>query len=199
MTSSELKEPPGSASSSSDVCECHHPRVNHHWHGAKGEACTGNRNLCGCRLFRAKPPAACICGCAKGAHMGRPEGCTEHGPHEFEPDAPGGALPPPEGPEYMPCVCGHIVPEHSETEPLHCLMCDCPAYRTKPDFEIPPQPEGRPPIAVRYSVQGHLYEVALSGDAMVTEVDGALLIQHALGPVSGIVQVLPAPKETSSE
>src|SRR5438445_8485911 len=31
----------------------------------------------------------------------------------------------------------------------------------------PPQPERRPPYAVAYSVQGHLYEVALPGDATV--------------------------------
>lgn len=59
----------------------------------------------------------------------------------------------------------------------------------------PPQPEGRAPIAIRYSVQGHLYEVALSADAIVTAVDGALIIQHALGPIAGITQVLPVAGE----
>lgn len=55
----------------------------------------------------------------------------------------------------------------------------------------PPQPAGRPPFAVNYSVQGHLYQVAVPGDATVKAVDGALVIQHYLGPVAGIVQVLP--------
>jgi hypothetical protein len=55
----------------------------------------------------------------------------------------------------------------------------------------PPQPDRRPPYAVAYSVQGHLYEVALPGDATVHAVDGALVIRHHLGPVAGIVQVLP--------
>lgn len=101
-------------------------------------------------------------------------------------------LPPPKGPEYEKCVCGHIVPEHEPHGGL-CFVdeCGCAAYRTKPDFELPPQPDRRPPYAVSYSVQGHLYEVALPGDATVRAVDGALVIQHPLGPVAGIVQVLP--------
>jgi hypothetical protein len=105
-------------------------------------------------------------------------------------------LPPPEGPEYTPCVCGHIVPEHAP-DGAECWAnnCECPVYRTKPDFELPPQPVRRPPYAVAYSVQGHLYEVALSGDATVRAVDGALVIQHSLGPVAGIVQVLPVVNE----
>lgn len=62
----------------------------------------------------------------------------------------------------------------------------------------PPQPGRRPPYAVAYSVQGHLYEVALPGDATVRAVDGALVIQHALGPVAGIVQVLPVINKESA-
>lgn len=62
----------------------------------------------------------------------------------------------------------------------------------------PPQPGRRPPYAVAYSVQGHLYEVALPGDATVRAVDGALVIQHRLGPVAGIVQVLPVINEESN-
>lgn len=59
----------------------------------------------------------------------------------------------------------------------------------------PPQPGRRPPYAVSYSVQGHLYEVALPGDATVRAVDGALVIQHHLGPVAAICQVLPVINE----
>lgn len=62
----------------------------------------------------------------------------------------------------------------------------------------PPQPERRPPYAVAYSVGGHLYEVALPGDAMAQAVDGALIIKHALGPVAGIVQVLPIETKEAS-
>lgn len=197
-------------------------------------------------------------------------------------------LPPPEGSEYTPCVCGHIEPEHRrqrlgwteegcyecectayraeepEREPcphigstcsedavyarrtnFHCDTCgadwsrwdgeseepkepcphevweernpgleaggvrmtsrwctDCGAYLGRfeateelppPEAEepAPPQPERRPPYAVAYAVQGHLYEVALPGDATVEAVDGALIIRHALGQVAGIVAVNP--------
>ena len=37
-------------------------------------------------------------------------------------------LPPPQGPEYTPCGCGHIVPEH-RPDAGPCLVCDCAAYR----------------------------------------------------------------------
>ncbi|MFC5799100.1 hypothetical protein [Streptomyces formicae] len=60
-----------------------------------------------------------------------------------------------------------------------------------PSEPEPPQPERRPPYAVAYSVGGHLYELALPGDAAVQTVDGALVITHVLGPVNGVVQVQP--------
>jgi hypothetical protein len=71
-----------------------------------------------------------------------------------------------------------------------CMCCN-PELADGPWEPPPPQPERRPPNAVAYSVNGHLYEVAVSGDASVRAVDGALVIQHHLGPVAGIVQVLP--------
>ncbi|MEV4228111.1 hypothetical protein AB0J81_13625 [Streptomyces bobili] len=106
-------------------------------------------------------------------------------------------LPPPEGPEYTPCVCGHIEPEHTVTAGQICMKdgCDCVAFRTEPDFDLPPQPDRRPPMLVAYSVQGHLYEAALSGDATVQAVDGGLVITHGLGPVAGIVQIMPVPSK----
>ncbi|MFF7142298.1 hypothetical protein ACFZB5_13750 [Streptomyces nodosus] len=45
-------------------------------------------------------------------------------------------LPPPEGPEYTPCACRHIEPEHEPTAGT-CIKCDCPAYRTKQDGARP--------------------------------------------------------------
>lgn len=131
--------------------------------------------------------------------------CPVHGmPGEEAPE--GMTLPPPKGPEYTPCVCGHIEPEHAPSK-CECWAddCECPAYRTeRPCSEVegcdgnccakappPPQPDRRPPYAVAYSVQGHLYEVALPGDATIRAVDGALVIQHALGPVAGITRVVP--------
>lgn len=80
-------------------------------------------------------------------------------------------------------------------EDLDNVLEDEPHWDLQPGTPIPPQPDRRPPSLVAYSVQGHLYEVALPGDASVRAVDGALVITHALGPVSGIVQVQPVPKE----
>lgn len=132
----------------------------------------------------APPDEACTCGDAGDAFvpLGHYKDCPQTEP-----------LPPSEGPEYTPCTCGHTEPEHSEVlgRPCYGAGCECTSYRTKPDFELPPQPDRRPPYAVIYSVQGHPYQVALPGDATVSAVDGALVIQHALGPVAGIVQVLP--------
>lgn len=118
----------------------------------------------------------------------------------------------PEAPED--CVCGE--PEQSGT--VHRAAGPC--YQEEPpppltdDFGqpirecwecdrvgckgCPTQPEMRPPYLAAYSVQGHLYEVALPGDATVRAVDGALVITHALGPVAGIAQVMPVPSKESA-
>ncbi|WP_199572695.1 hypothetical protein [Streptomyces murinus] len=40
-------------------------------------------------------------------------------------------LPPVEGPEYTPCVCDHIEPEHTP-DAGPCYSCDCEAYRPTP-------------------------------------------------------------------
>lgn len=103
--------------------------------------------------------------------------------------------------------------DDSSSEPRGCIahggpdcICDDEPPMTPEEEEAslpdsggappPPQPERRPPLTVAYSVNGHLYEVAVSGDAAVRAVDGALIIQHHLGPVAGIVQVMPLiPKE----
>jgi hypothetical protein len=66
------------------------------------------------------------------------------------------------------------------------------------DPDAPPQPDRRPPNLIAYSVQGHLYEVALPGDATVRAVDGVLVIQHHLGPVAAICQVRPIVNEESN-
>lgn len=112
-----------------------------------------------------------------------------------------GTEPPlPEKQEHAPCVCGHIEPEHDERRE-YCSGddCDCSLYRTEADFELPPQPERRPPYAVAYSAGGHLYEVALPGDAVVSAEDGALIIKHPDFPVHGIVRVLPVRTENAHE
>jgi hypothetical protein len=94
---------------------------------------------------------------------------------------------------------GEDCPEAPENEGV-CAHpnCTCAPEALCPGVaKPPPQPQRRPPFAVAYSVQGHLYEVALPGDATVKAVDGALVIQHHLGPVAGIVQVLPVIGEST--
>lgn len=71
---------------------------------------------------------------------------------------------------------------------------ECPAMQA----EAPPQPDRRPPYLLAYSVQGHLYEVALPGDATVAALDGRLVITHSLGPVAGICQIAPITNEEST-
>ena len=106
--------------------------------------------------------------------------------------------------EHRCNACGHHkgegcgCPPHEFVSEGHCDRC-AEAWRNQLagirmiPRSVPPQPDRRPPALVVYSVQGHLYEVAVSGDAAVRAVDGALVITHALGPVAGIVQVAPVP------
>jgi predicted nucleic acid-binding Zn-ribbon protein len=136
------------------------------------------------------PQSYCIkCGCGhvQGEHRTFLEGgCTNCRCKTF-------ALPPEEPP---------MTPEEEEQAPEdECPECgDTGACNGGPcPPASPPQPEQRPPYAVAYSVQGHLYEVALSGDATVRAVDGALVIQHHLGPVAGIVQTRPVINERSAD
>lgn len=81
--------------------------------------------------------------------------------------------------------------------------CDCDSSFPDPcpgQEEVPPpRPERRPPYAVAYSVHGHLYEVGVPGDASVRAVDGALIVTHHLGPVAGIVQILPIINEGGTD
>jgi hypothetical protein len=76
-----------------------------------------------------------------------------------------------------------------------CADCLRGVHGPNDHRKAPPQPDRRPPYAVAYSVQGHLYEVALPGDATVQAIDGALIIQHDMAPVAGIVQIRPLTKE----
>jgi hypothetical protein len=123
--------------------------------------------------------------------MGMPQGCIPHGFHLYEVAEEPPMTPEEEeqAPEDEECVCGE--PDAQGT--VH--RTDGPCYVQAPS---PPQPERRPPCAVVYSVGGHLYEVAVSGDAAVRAVDGALVITHDLGPVAGIVQTAPLINEESA-
>lgn len=121
---------------------------------------------------------------------------------------------------YIKCGCGHVQGEHRTFEAGGCTNCRCKSFNLPPaeppmtpeeeeeapedepidtGIDTPQQPQRRPPYAVAYSVQGHLYEVALSGDATVRAVDGALVITHHLGPVAGVVQVRPMNTEGGAD
>lgn len=157
----------------------------------------------------------CTCGCLRNAHMGRPRGCNEHGFHAFtcdhsacgwKPRYDAEGQPTPEEMDRRWAVAmgddePPLTAEEEEEAPPPCDHCgapghsfeDCPEGEDSP----PPQPERRPPYAVAYSVGGHLYEVALPGDATAQAVDGALIITHSLGQVAGIVRIMPMQKEAS--
>lgn len=160
-------------------------------------------------------PSKCVCGHTRGQHSPALFGVCQESPCAClrwrleQPEEPPLT---PEEEEEAPkdvqpaedCVCGHTEPEHDAKGTCWNDLdgeCECPAYRTKPDFELPPdppQPERRPPLLVAYAVQGHLYEVAVSGDAVARAVDGALVITHPLGPIAGICQVAPMKNEESA-
>lgn len=146
---------------------------------------------CGC------PPKRTLCG---SCDAGLPMECTCP-PEECVCDSPEEPPLTPEEEEELPpergccgnpnCTCGGSCDCDQVAEGPPCSEvegCDGNCCAKAPP---PPQPDRRPPYAVAYSVQGHLYEVALPGDATVQAVDGALIIRHHLGPVAGIVQVLP--------
>jgi hypothetical protein len=123
---------------------------------------------------------------------------------------------------YKDCPCAPEAPEDEEglsgpcdcgEGAVHYTAADCPAEERRraacqdclagvhgPNAhrEPPPQPDRRPPYLLAYSVQGHLYEVALPGDATVAALDGRLVITHQLGPVAGICQIAPITSEESA-
>lgn len=128
-----------------------------------------------------------VCKCHHERRFHKAEGCLACtgqrldilARHQFmEPEEPEPPLTPEEEEEVA-----------EDDQPAPCKGCGEPWHK---GHECPPpQPDRRPPFAVNYAVQGHLYQVAVPGDASVRAVDGALVIQHHLGPVAGIVQVLP--------
>jgi hypothetical protein len=149
--------------------------------GSAGSSTDSLNELCRCghqRRRHLEPPGAQCVACP-----GDEERAWRH---EFEPEPPMTPEEEEAAPEDEGCACGE--PEASGT--LH--RTDGPCYVEELP---PPQPDRRPPYTVAYSVQGHLYEVALSGDAAVRAVDGGLVITHHLGPVAGLVQIQPMIKE----
>jgi hypothetical protein len=203
-------------------CTCGHFRTNHN--GGKA-ACIILR--CECQTYvcdhsgcgwkpRGEEPKPCTCGpdeaCGdsckyeprcEGCGHTKGEGCGCPPPHEHAYKYQTGGV--------FKCACGAVAlltepgaeppltPEEEEQAPEDEALAqfEQDVLDGKAGGPLPPQPEQRPPYAVAYSVQGHLYEVALSGDATVRAVDGALVIQHSLGPIAGIVQTRPVINEES--
>lgn len=178
-------------------CRCGHFQQTHRPStegGCRGMACE-------CDGFKLAPEPRCTCG--------PDEACSEC------PETP--AEPPltPEEEEEAPCAnesgcyrqhtndcehgCRHAADELSrEANEMACQDCLAGVHGPNAHREAPPQPDRRPPYLLAYSVQGHLYEVALPGDATVATLDGRLVITHQLGPVAGICQIAPITSEESA-
>ncbi|MFF5471063.1 hypothetical protein [Streptomyces achromogenes] len=172
ITREELDKPEPSAN---DKCRCGHIRFRHQREDSEDTHCA--IPSCKCTAFEAEP-ASHECDNCNGYD---PSTCLFNRPAEPEPSMT------PEEEEQAPEDTE--IPTDDFGQPIReCWTCDRVGCKG-----CPPQPERRPPLTVAYSVQGHLYEVALSGDATVRAVDGALVITHALGPVAGIVQTAPLP------
>jgi hypothetical protein len=95
--------------------------------------------------------------------------------------------------DSVPCPVDHA----REANEAACQDCLAGVHGPNAHRETPPQPDRRPPYLLAYSVQGHLYEIALPGDATVATLDGRLVITHHLGPVAGICQIAPITSEES--
>jgi hypothetical protein len=65
-------------------------------------------------------------------------------------------LPPPQGPEYTPCACSHIEPEH-DINGRWCAMddCECSLYRP-----APAAPAGPAPATDRAALSAKLWQIA---------------------------------------
>lgn len=179
-------------------CACGDIRFRHLRADPEDTHC--NHPDCGCTEYRPRPEVEEVPlpeeperkKCPYGEHPFKPfQGCR---------DKPG----------VPHCLtCGHVWGEcqwHWVEEEPQCkfpqgchrvVPCDpgCGASWADP---APPQPLRRPPYAVAYSADGHLYEVMLPGDAIVSAVDGALVIKHAQHQIHGIVAVHPIESKEAS-
>lgn len=161
------------------MCACGHSR---NWHPkTNGHACTGDNCLMDCAEFRCDHTR---CGWKPRCTCGPDEACSECPETPAEPPLTPEEEEEASKDEYPACSnCGNWHAPDDE-----CVWSD-PA---------PPQPDRRPPYLLAYSVQGHLYEIALPGDAIVAALDGRLVITHSLGPVAGICQIAPITNEESA-
>ncbi|MFE2073687.1 hypothetical protein [Streptomyces misionensis] len=84
-------------------------------------------------------PPGCWYNAAAAEEAMRDEPLDEPGPAAQQPAAADGeeTLPPPEGPEYTPCVCDHIEPDH-DINGRWCSHdgCECALYRPTPPASL---------------------------------------------------------------
>lgn len=136
----------GPVSLATPCVHCGHP---YNWHASRGACEFGNEvNRCGCRAFApGEKPAPVdprtilgIDAPVEPAGFVNPQTGTGYAtggnwpaPAPVQPAAADSeeTLLPPEGPEYTPCECGHIEPEH-EPNAGACYSCDCEAYQPTP-------------------------------------------------------------------
>lgn len=92
-------------------------------------------------------------------------------------------LPPPEGPEYTPCGCGHIEPEHREQRPgwtrEACLKCACVDYvpvSSAPAVWV----DGHPQLE---AIAAAVYERCETGDGGIVHDDPRNIAVAALAAV----------------
>ncbi|WP_432053690.1 hypothetical protein [Streptomyces sp. bgisy022] len=91
-----------------------------------------------------------------------------------------------EGPEYTPCGCGHIEPEH-EPDAGECYSCDCPAYA--------PAGPARQALATDQT-RDRIAEAALA--AVETALGDTLVPDAREEALAGIAAVLPAPADQTA-
>jgi hypothetical protein len=101
-------------------------------------------------------------------------------------------LPPPQGPEYTPCACSHIEPEH-EPNAGDCYSCDCTAYR--PAVSSVGQAPATDQTVLRDAVRRALCEADGFGFAWGTD----MLEPDEYGEVAdAVLAVLPTPTDRAA-
>ncbi|MFC8490701.1 hypothetical protein ACFUJU_07825 [Streptomyces sp. NPDC057235] len=86
-TEPEICEIPHATAEEEDACEAERLKLSSPEEPECPTACREGHTYSGSCLNRSHGPrpGPCRCGCAAGAHMGRPTGCLDHGFHEYEP------------------------------------------------------------------------------------------------------------------
>ncbi|QLJ01495.1 hypothetical protein HZZ00_10985 [Streptomyces sp. NEAU-sy36] len=104
-------------------------------------------------------------------------------------------LPPPEGPEYRPCACGHIEPEH-DINGRWCAMDDCPCHLYRPDAAtsavVSPPPS-------RAALRDRIRHAVCEADGFGFAWDTDMLEPDEYGEVAdAVLAVLPEPADRAA-